>query len=63
MGGNADFDLVGDSQTAAPLKLLFGHKHLDVPLQFPAILLRQLMIERAAGLNNPLPVRGKRVGP
>ena len=57
MGCDADPDFIVQLQTAASFELLFCQEHLDVPFQFPAIAVRQLVIKWAAVLNDPPPLR------
>lgn len=62
MGCDADPDLVGDLQTAAPFKLLFRQENLNVSLQFPAILIGQPKIKWTVCFNDLQPIRLKRGG-
>src|SRR5208282_5562524 len=61
-GGDNNLVLIAESHFPASFKILFSKENLDAPLQFAAVLLRQLKIEEAVRFNDFPPLRRKRNG-
>ena len=60
---NSDTDLIGDFQTVAAFKTLFGKKNLDVAKKLDLILGRKPVKKCNVALDRRQPITSKRRGP